>query len=360
MKIKRLLLFFAFALQFSLVHAQVSLTGTWELYNKDGGAPVGGVFMTVIQTGDTVKASGTDWAGEGRFDAATNTGFYNWTFTDGKTGTTSFAYDPVYDMIPEGSVSGSGIGWAFIGRRTRPLTDFTGSYKNNGPSLSILTIKQTANRIDTFLKASDFYYYGTGVVIGNLAIVNYVRIGEFDPTLAPNGTGRYYLFLSNDLQYVWQSVYPLDPPLLPSCCGGFTRLPVTPVLTPPPGWIGADGAQSCVQRGSGLRLSCQSAEDFEESGYCMDPRTIQLIDYWLSKARPFSGWDKAYYDCWGRWVGTSRNGEARGNCHRPETGGKTRCEYVLEQLRGTFPNVAPSLVPAMDLEAYLIRKLTGE
>jgi len=353
-----------FAFQLSFAQAQFSLTDTWELYNRAGGGPpVGGIFMNITHTGDIIKASGNDWTGEGKFNSTTKTGYYNWEFTDGKTGTTTFTYNPEYDMIYWGAVSGSGIDWEYIGRRnSKPMADFSGSYKNDGPNLSILIMRQTGNKVDIFFNVSSSHHYGSGYVVGNIAIVDYVRIAEQGVDLSPTGSGKYYFFISNDLQKIWQRKVPFDPPLEgPSCCGNFTREPATPVFSSPAGWIGLDGKQSCIQSGSGgLRLSCQSPDDFEESGYCMDPRTMQLINYWLSKAKPFWDWDKAWYDCWGRWVGTSRNGETRGNCHRPETDGKTRCEYVLEQLRGSFPNVDTSVLPAMDLEAYLIRKLTGK
>lgn len=351
-----------FIIHIGFIQAQVNLTGSWALYNAGGGSPVGTVQMSINHTGDVIKASGPNWSGVGKYNFTTNKGTYNWEFTDGKVGTTTFTYIPDYDIIYTGSVSGSGVDWEFIGRRnTKPLNNFTGSYKNTGTTLEILILKQTGNYLEFFRKTGTYYYYGTGNIFGDMAIVNYTRlnVGYF-ATLTPVGTGQFYFFLSNDLQSIMARFYPLDLPASSTFPFYFSKLPDAPLFSPPPGWIGTDGKQSCIQSGSGLRLSCYSGDDFAESGYCMDPRTIDLIDNWLSKARPFYGWDKAYYDCWGRWAGTSRNGETRGNCHRPETDGKTRCEYLLVQLKGVLPNVDASILPAMSLESYLIRQLLEE
>lgn len=350
MKTRAFLIIFLLPISIVVTHAQVNLTDTWELY-RHGDPPGGGVFMTITHTGETIHAEWDIWKGNGKFNFTNNTGFYNWTFTDGRTGSTSFTYYPEYDII-QGYVNGSGLNWTFFGRRnSKLLANFTGTYSPLARSLDILVLRQTANKLDAFWTINGTHTYGTGFVIGNFSMV------EFASTVSTSG--KYYLFISNDGQQIWMQWYNL----VPSRSSGavkYIKEPGTTSIGPPSGWIGIDGKQSCLQDGTGgNRLSCLSSEDFEESGLCMDPRTLPLIDYWLSKAKPFRNWDGAWYDCWGRWVGTNQAGNTvvRNNCHRPDTDGMTRCEYLLTQLRDSRPNVNEDPIGNRTLINFLIRNL---
>jgi len=99
-----------------------------------------------------------------------------------------------------------------------------------------------------------------------------------------------------------------------------------------PGWIGTDGRQSCISNGREVaaQLSCVAPVVTPEIGLCADPRTLEVIDAFLSQTKL---WEGGEFDCWARWINlSSENGRAvaRNNCQRPETDGRTRCQYLLD------------------------------
>lgn len=109
---------------------------------------------------------------------------------------------------------------------------------------------------------------------------------------------------------------------------------VAGVPGPTPGWIGTDGRQSCISGGftqSG-GLSCVAPAPRPDVGLCADARTLSVIDSWLSRTIP---WPGSQLDCWGRWYGTSQDGGAvtRNNCRRPETDGRSRCQYIIDHMQ---------------------------
>ncbi len=116
-----------------------------------------------------------------------------------------------------------------------------------------------------------------------------------------------------------------------------------------PGWIGTDGRQNCISNGREVaaQLSCVAPGAVPpEWGMCADSRTIAVIDAFLSRTLP---WPGAEYDCWGRWVGVGPTGAVtRNNCQRPETDGRTRCQYLLDNYLAL-----PSPQLGVDLGTYV-------
>jgi hypothetical protein len=98
---------------------------------------------------------------------------------------------------------------------------------------------------------------------------------------------------------------------------------------PAPGWISSVGRQNCVSAGSTRPggLSCVAPASMPDHGTCADARAQRVIDSWLSRTRHASG---APLDCWGRWYGRTATAVTRDNCQRPDTGGRSRCQYVLD------------------------------
>ena len=65
-------------------------------------------------TGDLlVQGIGSEWTGKGK--ASANTGYYDWKFSDGKMGRTTFVINA--DGTLTGHVFGSGLDWRFLARR---------------------------------------------------------------------------------------------------------------------------------------------------------------------------------------------------------------------------------------------------
>jgi hypothetical protein len=92
-----------------------SIGGTYRLFMAD--KPNAGVIASiqVRQSADgSIRVDGTDqpWSGTGEVRGAE--GYYNWRFSDGKTGRTQFHVNP--DGTLRGHVQGSGIDWWFLAR----------------------------------------------------------------------------------------------------------------------------------------------------------------------------------------------------------------------------------------------------
>lgn len=318
--------------------SQYNLTDKWELHISS--IPVwDAIFMDVIHKGDSIFISGIDWAGKGKM-TTDKIGYYYWETPSGKKGSASIEYIPEFDQVV--LYIKSGVYKLFYGhRKSRAIENFTGIWSTPSANGQILVADQTGNDIRVFW---DFVepnqMYADGYVSGNFIYANYSR-----PIASGDEKGFIYVYKSIDGKKIRIIRFVSEP--TPAMPGGADLLLETrsSFASPATGWIGITGNQTCYQGGvlSGS-LSCNSPDDFEESHYCMDPRVLQLIDYWLANARPFANWEGATYDCWGRWIGTNPDGKALtvGNCHRPDTDGMTRCEYLMAHLWNENPgsNVA--------------------
>ncbi len=98
----------------------VSLTGEYVLYfhnTREDGPPVAR-FAIRMSGGETftIAGVGQSWTGEGR--CAAGRGHYDWVFTDGRRGRTTFT------LTPEGGIAGHVVGgdidWRYVARRVTP------------------------------------------------------------------------------------------------------------------------------------------------------------------------------------------------------------------------------------------------
>jgi uncharacterized caspase-like protein len=89
------------------------ISGKWVL-RKEGqhGGGVIGAF-TIRASGEKIAAHGDGWSGQGAFNG--RKGFYDWRFTDGKTGRTTIWIDDAEQL--HGRVRGGGIDWDYVGSR---------------------------------------------------------------------------------------------------------------------------------------------------------------------------------------------------------------------------------------------------
>ena len=87
-----------------------SIAGSYDLYGSSGTIEA---TMHISGAGPEFTVSGSGWSGNGRFE--NGSGYYNWRFGDGRTGTTTLSLDPAGNLI--GTVAGSGINWTYVGRR---------------------------------------------------------------------------------------------------------------------------------------------------------------------------------------------------------------------------------------------------
>ncbi len=153
----------------------------------------------------------------------------------------------------------------------------------------------------------------------------------------------YPTTMATDITYCEQTDDPPPPPpavIPPATAGGGTAGPgagpaYPPVALPPdtqtlPCW------NTRSQSWSTMTISCVSGPSRTGRGVCADPRAIGLIDQWL--AAKASGETK--WDCWSRWYPVSPGGSLR-TCtgDKPETGGRTRCEFLLEHDLGVVPGL---------------------
>lgn len=92
------------------------LSGVYDLFVS--GSPENRIVAKMeIVTSDTeeflVRGVGQAWTARGKVSASD--AYYDWTFSDGKTGRTTFHINE--DGTLTGHVRGSGIDWRFTGRR---------------------------------------------------------------------------------------------------------------------------------------------------------------------------------------------------------------------------------------------------
>lgn len=297
----------------SIVNGQINLSGNWEL-RKSSPTPDGVVNMSISQSGSDLFASGNGWTGQGKLVGMG--GFYNWVFTDGRKGKTSFTYNPEFDILVSGVVHGSGISWKFTANRTSTAAvNFNGTWYS--PTFDkFIIINQRGNYVEGFFEAIEGGLYGDAA--GN-------RV--FSTFSGSKGSGILDMYKSVDgskiLIYRWYTS--------PSLAFGTAIYNVAKgqlTASPPAGWIASDLSQGCVSCFTGQRLGLPSI--------CMDPRTQTIIDAWLAQTRPFDNWNKAQYDCWGRWYGESPGAVTTNRCLTPDTDGRSRCEYVLYFFGNTY------------------------
>lgn len=325
----------------SIATAQSTLTGTWEL--RPAPAPRHSVRMEMRQSGTGVEAWGRDWRGTGKLNGTR--GYYDWSFDDGKTGRTTFTYDPEFDLL-EGSVRGD-LSWDFKATRHRAdrYQDVSGTWACNAGML--LIVEQIDSSLRAYLDrpggaAADL----TGYVSGSAA--------RFQLRGHAGNFGVSDLYRSTDGRslrgWLWWTE-PVDAVETPTC----RRVDRGGTPTPSPTWIGnISGKQECFSGGRPRTagLSCGVPGTPGGSGLCLDPRTQGLIDVWLSSTRPRNG-DR--YDCYGRIVQISPNLGARthDNCMRPDTDGRTRCEFLLHFMGdGTSPELG-----GVSLRNWVLRHL---
>ncbi len=85
-----------------------------------------------------------------------------------------------------------------------------------------------------------------------------------------------------------------------------------------------------VSSTSGFAGMCAPVSGTGGSGICEDPRVEQLMNDWLSRAvPPQRAGASLRYDCWGRALGSANPGLITAN-QRPDTDGRTRCEYLRD------------------------------
>jgi hypothetical protein len=92
-----------------------SLSGTYTLYDLDDptGAPKGEI--KIAQDGDTLLITGDGWRAAGKIHDGT--GYYDWTFTDGRIGRTEIKRND--DGTINGLVHGSGLNWTYLAVATQ-------------------------------------------------------------------------------------------------------------------------------------------------------------------------------------------------------------------------------------------------
>ena len=130
----------------------------------------------------------------------------------------------------------------------------------------------------------------------------------------------------------------------PSAAPGATPARIPPVAgepasRSPPASLSPDEQQiQCYDRGElkVVTISCVSGWSKTGRGICEDPRTLQLMDQWLTATRTYP----ALLDCWGRPYPEALSG-ARRTCQggKPDTNGRTRCEYLKDHDWGSAPGL---------------------
>jgi hypothetical protein len=92
--------------------ARGAVSGAYDLYSLSSPAGTRVTSMS-ITSAPGIHVSGTDgggWEGDGRIDGSE--GYYDWRFTDGKTGRTTIVVDS--DGTLRGHVLGSGLDWWYL------------------------------------------------------------------------------------------------------------------------------------------------------------------------------------------------------------------------------------------------------
>jgi hypothetical protein len=107
---------------FPVVCAAQDVVGTYSLYNTDNKL-VGSMSVT-SQNGSNFTIGGSGWSGSG--SVSNGSGYYDWRFTDGRSGRTTIRATAA-DGIIEGTVQGPNgdatLNWTYTAKRTsRPQT----------------------------------------------------------------------------------------------------------------------------------------------------------------------------------------------------------------------------------------------
>jgi len=93
----------------------IDISGIWKCRPTDNPNSSKYNTMKITQSGKkiTVKGIGQEWSGEGKFDG--NEGYYDWKFSNGKTGRTKIYIDADGNLF--GEVRGQITPWNYIGTR---------------------------------------------------------------------------------------------------------------------------------------------------------------------------------------------------------------------------------------------------
>ena len=232
-----------------------------------------------------------------------------------------------------------------------PAGDVSGSW--NCPSRGVLTLTQRGTEV-----SGSYNWNGGGTVAGRI-YGNRLSAdwrqgngrGRWDMTLSPDGST-----ISGTWNYSggagggnWSCTRAGSPPAPP--------VPAAPPA-PPRGGGGGTGPLSqgitCwdrrTQSWSTDTLSCVSPTGGGGGGVCADPRALAAMDEWLVRL----GTPQTKWDCWARWYPLSPDGSAKRVCgmHRPDTDGRTRYEYLRDNVRGTAPGLGT-------LMEHVNRRLAG-
>ena len=90
------------------------------------------------------------------------------------------------------------------------------------------------------------------------------------------------------------------------------------------------GLPGAVSSAGGFAGMCAPVSGTGGRGICQDPRVEQLMNDWLSRAiPPRKPGATLRYDCWGRVLGSANPGLITAN-QRPDTDGRTRCDYLSD------------------------------
>lgn len=98
-----------------------NIEGNYDLYRSEDASKVVATMIIHDQSGNQFLVTGIGWSGKGQMNG--NTGYYDWTFSDGpsagKSGRTTLALRD--DGSLEGHVIGppgdNGLNWTYIARR---------------------------------------------------------------------------------------------------------------------------------------------------------------------------------------------------------------------------------------------------
>ncbi|MCW5982201.1 MAG: hypothetical protein KIT09_29205 [Bryobacteraceae bacterium] len=128
----------------------------------------------------------------------------------------------------------------------------------------------------------------------------------------------------------------------------------SPGLPPPPkpGQISQQITcwDSRAQQWAMETLSCVSPAGHGGGGVCANPEAIVAMDEWLARA----GVGQTRLDCWGRHYPVTTGGARRTcNLHPPDTDGRTRCEWLRDNMRGSAAGLGT-------LMEYVNRRLAGQ
>ena len=333
------LAFLAFLGLTSITSAQAqNLNGNWDL--RPHPQPATTIPVTIEHSGSTITIIGHNWQGRGSF--AGGEGVFDWSDSAGRSGTGSFTYNPVYDRLDGGSFGGSST--PFVGNRAGSVAAVAGTWLCGGSTTFI--VRQIGSSV---LGALTRTTPGRGEIRGAIS-GNRISVWIDRPGAPPSASDLYLSVDGSTLSgFIWWKPSGFEAP---TC----TLVDMAGTPTPPNGWITPMRNQYCLTNGAyqGGVLSCGSDTGQGESGLCHDPRANTLIDTWLANSKPSTG---SGYDCWGRLlqVGGGYGAVSDHNCHKPDTGGLTRCEFLLRQASAA---VASGNHNGQTLEQYVRDQIT--